>query len=133
MLLESFFGTREPPMLIVKTDTAQITSNIPFKAYTVRFRLHLYMFWFQFSLKQQSDSSFKILLRACTISTTPTLVIEKTLSPKSRRFYGPSKNIRLANFFGANCPGLVVSNFFREAFSESRLRFCVKKILGSPF
>ena len=115
MLLESFFGTREPPMLIVKTDTAQITSNIPFKAYTVRFRLHLYMFWFQFSLKQQSDSSFKILLRACTISTTPTLVIEKTLSPKSRRFYGPSKNTRLANFLGGKLSRSCLLEFFSRS------------------
>ena len=61
MLSESFFGTREPAYANVKTDTAQITSNIPFKAYTlVRFRLHLICFGSNFLLNSNQIHLLKL-------------------------------------------------------------------------
>jgi len=119
---EVFLTSGNRLMLMVKTDTARITSNIPLKACTVKFRLHLICFGlFQFSHKQQSNSSLKILFRARCRPLQP--CHGKNLSPKSRPLHAPSKNTCLADFL-PNFPGLVVSKFFVKP-SRSRDFFCV--------
>ena len=133
MLSESFFGTREPAYANVKTDTAQITSNIPFKAYTlVRFRLHLICFGSNFLLNSNQIHLLKLFYGHARFRPLRTLPWKKLFHQRADGSRVLQKIHVSQIFFGQIVQVLSSRIFFREAFSESWLRFCVKKILGSP-